>query len=62
MTTTTKNDGPAETNREARLGAIYERLEALDMAPYWAVRNDKADHDEDSRCCAVASPARSISS
>lgn len=49
MTTTTKNDGPAETNREARLGAIYERLEALDMAPYWAVRNDKADHDEDSQ-------------
>lgn len=33
------------SNRDARLAALYDRLDKLDMAPYWAVRND--DHDED---------------
>lgn len=36
------------TNREARLEALYGRLDALDMAPYWAV-DGAADHDEDAQ-------------
>lgn len=35
-------------NRTARLDAVYETLDRLDMAPYWAVDSD-ADHDEDSQ-------------
>lgn len=35
------------SNRDARLAALYDRLDRLDMAPYWAVRNDANDHDED---------------
>jgi gentisate 1,2-dioxygenase len=34
------------TNREARLDALYQRLDAHDLAPYWAVRSDTV-HDED---------------
>jgi gentisate 1,2-dioxygenase len=35
------------SNREARLNALYERLNELDLAPYWAVKNAASDHDED---------------
>ena len=37
------------SNREARLDALYARLDDLDMAPYWAVKNAPSDHDEDSQ-------------
>ena len=36
----------AASNRDARLAAIYERLDAHDLAPYWAV-NAGNDNDED---------------
>ncbi len=35
-------------DRAARLGALYDRLEALDMAPYWAVETGSG-HDEDAQ-------------
>ena len=38
----------AGSNREARLEALYGRLDALDMAPYWAVEAE-AGHDEDAQ-------------
>lgn len=34
-------------NREARLDSLYERLDSLDLAPYWAVEKRRKDHDED---------------
>jgi len=36
----------AATNRDARLDALYRRLDAHDLAPYWAVQSD-TEHDED---------------
>ncbi len=39
---------PGGSNRGARLEALYSRLDALDMAPYWAVETE-ADHDEDAQ-------------
>lgn len=36
-------------NREARLDALYERMDGLNMAPYWAVQNTKEEHDEDAQ-------------
>lgn len=33
-------------NRDIRLGALYERLDGLDMAPYWKVNRD-VDNDEE---------------
>lgn len=36
-------------NRDARLAALYNRLDALDMAPYWATQKSKDEHDEDSQ-------------
>lgn len=36
------------SNREARLDALYERLDTHDMAPYWAVRTD-TENDEDAQ-------------
>jgi gentisate 1,2-dioxygenase len=36
-------------NREARLDALYKRLDDLDLAPYWAVKNTASEHDEDSQ-------------
>ena len=39
---------PDRSNRAARLEALYGRLDALDMAPYWAVET-AADHDEDAQ-------------
>jgi gentisate 1,2-dioxygenase len=41
---TTPNAGG---NRAARLDALYARMDGLDMAPYWAVEGDKAEHDEE---------------
>jgi len=38
----------ATGNRDARLAALYDRLGAHDLAPYWAV-NAGADNDEDSQ-------------
>ena len=38
----------AGSNREARLAALYGKLNALDIAPYWAVGTE-ADHDEDAQ-------------
>ena len=49
MTTTEAAQNKPGGNREARMDALYSRLDALDMAPYWAVRNDKEDHDEDAQ-------------
>ena len=48
MATSVKDGGSKDTvgNRDARLDALYERLSANDLAPYWAVDSD-ADHDED---------------
>lgn len=43
MATSTKETA---SNRDARLEALYDRLAANDLAPYWAVESD-ADHDED---------------
>jgi gentisate 1,2-dioxygenase len=37
------------SNRETRLDALYARLDELDLAPYWAVKNAASDHDEDSQ-------------
>ncbi len=37
----------ARSNRDARLDALYGRLDALDMAPYWSMSHRKNDHDED---------------
>ncbi|MEE9269135.1 MAG: cupin domain-containing protein [Candidatus Krumholzibacteria bacterium] len=34
-------------NRNARLKALYGKLEELDLAPYWAVQNAREDHEED---------------
>lgn len=34
-------------NRDARLDALYGRLDELHMAPYWAVQNARENHDED---------------
>ena len=34
------------TNRDVRLSALYGRLDALDLAPYWAVET-AGEHDED---------------
>ena len=34
------------TNRDARLDALYARLDGLDLAPYWAVGSDQ-EHDAD---------------
>ncbi|MEL0021881.1 MAG: cupin domain-containing protein [Rickettsiales bacterium] len=34
-------------DRDVRLAALYNKLQTSDMAPYWAVQNDKDDHDED---------------
>ena len=36
------------SNRDARLDALYERLDAHDMAPYWAVSTD-TENDEDAQ-------------
>ncbi|MDE0060961.1 MAG: cupin domain-containing protein [Defluviicoccus sp.] len=36
------------SNRDARLDALYQRLDAHDMAPYWAVRTD-TENDEDAQ-------------
>ena len=38
----------AGSNRDARLDALYRRLDAHDMAPYWAVRTD-TENDEDAQ-------------
>ena len=43
MATSAKNP---PGNRKARLDALYERLNAHDLAPYWAISADTA-HDED---------------
>ena len=36
-------------NRDTRLGALYDRLNELDLAPYWAVESKLEDHDEDAQ-------------
>jgi gentisate 1,2-dioxygenase len=43
----TKTASKHGANRAARLDALYARMDALDMAPYWAVEGDKAGHDEE---------------
>ncbi|MEX2453730.1 MAG: cupin domain-containing protein [Rhodospirillaceae bacterium] len=47
MATTTDNAAGRGSNRDARLDALYGRLDSLDLAPYWAVQNAVDDHDED---------------
>lgn len=39
----------AGDNRDARLAALYDRLDELDLAPYWAVENGREEHDEDAQ-------------
>lgn len=38
--------GPA-SNRDARLDALYGKLDDYNLAPYWAVQDQVDDHDED---------------
>ncbi len=45
MVATTPSRG--RHNRDARLESLYGRLDALDLAPYWAVREGPEGHDED---------------
>ena len=45
MATVDRTD-EARSNRDARLDALYQRLDSHDMAPYWAVESE-TDHDED---------------
>ena len=47
MATSTDKAIKRGANREARLDAIYEKLDGLNLAPYWAVDNSRDDHDED---------------
>ena len=39
----------AGDNRDARLAALYDRLDELDLAPYWAVESGREEHDEDAQ-------------
>jgi len=47
MATTTDDTVKSRANREARLASVYEKLEEHDLAAYWAVDNDRDNHDED---------------
>ncbi|MEE2997341.1 MAG: cupin domain-containing protein [Pseudomonadota bacterium] len=47
MATSTNGSAKSGTNREARLDEVYEKLDELDLAAYWAVDNEREDHDED---------------
>ena len=47
MATSTDETVNRGANREARLASIYEKLDAHDLAAYWAVENSRDDHDED---------------
>lgn len=38
---------PEGGDRGARLRALHDRLDALDLAPYWATRGASDEHDED---------------
>ena len=47
MATVTNTAKGKASNRDARLDALYGKLDDLDLAPYWAVQNAADDHDED---------------
>jgi gentisate 1,2-dioxygenase len=47
MATSSENTMNKGANREARLDSLYDKLDGLDLAPYWAVDNSQSDHDED---------------
>ena len=47
MATPAKDATADRSNRDARLAALYGKLDGLDLAPYWAVQNGPAEHDED---------------
>ena len=47
MATSTNQTMDKGTNRTARLNSLYNKLDELDLAAYWAVENAKNDHDED---------------
>ena len=49
MSTSTKNTVQRNTNREARLGSLYNKLDKLELAPYWAVESSRENHDEDAQ-------------
>ena len=47
MATSTNQTMDKGINRTARLNSLYNKLDELDLAAYWAVENAKNDHDED---------------
>ena len=49
MATSSKDAALPGSNRGARLESLYAKLDDLDLAAYWAVRNDTEDHDEDAQ-------------
>ena len=47
MATSTDGSMRRGANREALLDAIYDKLDSLDLAPYWAVNPNESQNDED---------------
>lgn len=47
MTTANTGGGKPGDNRDARLEALYSRLDEFDMAPFWAVEGDNANDEDD---------------
>ncbi|CAN0532912.1 unnamed protein product, partial [Laminaria digitata] len=47
MATSTDETIKRGANREALLDAVYDKLDSLDMAPYWAVNPNESQNDED---------------
>ena len=47
MENVTDAELPEETSREEKLTNLYNNLNDLDLAPYWAVEKTRTDHNED---------------
>jgi len=47
MATSTDDTMKRGANREALLDAVYDKLDSLDLAPYWAVNPNESQNDED---------------